>query len=279
MSAITTTTAAYPWRPDTTYFVPGDVVPTALLLQCSTLAGNVEGDTPAVRVAYVQDAESAGYVAEAAERTVDNPDLDEVVVHTRSISRLVQLSLEQYRQPQTAPQLSASVARDLVRKADNAFLGDAADQPSTGLLHVAGTVDGGEVSDSLDVLIDLLATLESNGATPSHIIVDPASWAALRKLKVGGDHINESLLGAGVTDAAPMLLSLPVLRSRFIPANSGVVVDLAEVVSAAGPVEVAVSEHAAFTSRSVMMMANWRIGWKVVRPDRLGTFTVASDGS
>lgn len=275
---LTTATADYPWRPDSTFFSPPDVVPDALLLQCSTVAGAIEGDTPSVRVAYVTDAESAGYVSEAAEINSDEPDLDEVVLHSKRIARLVTLSTQQYRQEQTATQVSQSVARDIIQKADNAFLGDAIGQPSTGLLNVSGVVDGGEVTDNLDALVDLIATLENNGAHPSSIIVDPMTWASLRKLKVGGDQLNASLLGAGVTDAVPMLLSLPVLRSRWLPANTGLVADRSQIVSAVGPVEVAVSEHAAFTSHAVVLRATWAIGWAVVRPDRLGKFTVSDDG-
>lgn len=272
--ALTTAVADYPWRPDSTFFSPPDVIPDALLLQASTVAGSIEGDTPSVRVAFVTDAESAAYVNESVAITDDAPDLDEVVLHAKRISRLVTLSAQQYRQEQTAAQVSQSVARDIVQKADNAFLGDASNQPSTGLLNVTGVVDGGEVADNLDALVDLIATLENNGARPSSIIVDPKTWANLRKLKVGGVATNESLLGAGVTDAVPMLLSLPVLRSRWLPANTGLVADRTQIVSAVGPVEVAVSEHAAFTSHAVVMRATWSVGWAVVRPDRLGKFTV-----
>lgn len=277
VATLTTSTADYAWRPDSTFFTPADVIPDALLLQCSTIAGSIEGDQPSIRCAYVVDAESAAYVNEAATIDSDEPTLDEVVLHAKRISRLVTLSTQQYRQTETATQVSQSVARDIVQKADNAFLGDASNQPSTGLLNVPNVVDGGEVTDNLDALVDLVATLENNGARPSSIIVDPLTWAALRKLKVGGDQLNASLLGAGTTDAVPMLLSLPVLRSRWLPANTGMVIDRSQIVSAVSPVEVAVSEHAAFTSHAVILRATWAVGWAVVRPDRLGRFTVADE--
>ncbi|ORW23670.1 major capsid protein [Mycolicibacter nonchromogenicus] len=277
MTILTTGTADYPWRPDSTFFAPTDAVPSALLLQTTTVAGSIEGDTPSVRVAFVKDAESADYVAEGTPIESDEPDLDEVVLNAKRITRLVTLSTQQYRQTETATQVSQSVARDLVQKADNAFLGDSLSDPSTGLLNVDGVIDGGEVVDNLDVLVDLIAELENNGAQPSAIIVDPLTWASLRKLKKGGDEINASLLGAGVTDARPLLLSLPVLRSRWLPAGTGLVADRSQIVSAVGPVEVAVSEHAAFASHAVQMRATWSVGWTVVRPDRLGKFTVEGD--
>ena len=271
MSTITTTTASYPWRPDETFFSAADVVPTALILQTSTVAGSVDGDQPAVRVAFVDDAESATYVAEGSEITEDDPTLSEIVVRTKKISRLVNLSSEQFRATETATQLSLSVARDLVRRADSDYIGSTT-SPLVGLANVAGTVEAGSVGTSdLDVIVNLIAQLEVNGATPSHIVVDPLGWAALRTLKTESAS-NESLLGAGTTDAPLLLLGLPVLKSRFIPAYTGVVLDRTAIVSAVGPVSIATSEHALFAKDSVQLRATWRIGWGVVRPDRIGSF-------
>lgn len=276
MATITTNTADYGWRPDEVTFAPVDSVPTALILRTTAVgdAVDIDGDEPSLHVAFVNDAESAEYVDEADTIDEDNPDLDEVLVKTKKISRLVKLSNEQFRKSQTASQISASVARDLVRKADNSYLGDdgTGDKP-LGLLHAEGVVDGALIEGNLDPLIDLLAQLEQNGAEPSAIVTDPITWAELRKLKVGGEHTNESLLGAGTTDATPMLLSLPLLRSRFVPSHSGLVIDRNAIAAAVGPVRVAQSEHAAFTADSMVVRATWRIGWNLVRPERIGRFS------
>lgn len=280
MATLTTTTADFAWRPDESTFAPADVIPQALLLQTATISGEINGDQPSLHVAFVTDAESAAYVAEAAAITDSEPGLDEVLVKTKKISRLVSLSNEQFSQEGTAGQVSASVARDIVRKADASYLGDdGASNKPMGLLHATGLVDGAPVTDNLDPLVDLIAQLEQNGATPSAIVTDPLTWAALKKLKVGGSNTNESLLGAGVTDAKPLLLSLPVLRSRFIPANSGLVIDRNAIAAAVGPVKVAQSEHAKFGEDAVVLRATWRIGWNLVRPERVGRFTVGEAGS
>jgi hypothetical protein len=42
----TISTSAGAWRPDVYTFAPTDVVPDALILQCSTVAGEIEGDEP-----------------------------------------------------------------------------------------------------------------------------------------------------------------------------------------------------------------------------------------
>ncbi|MGD9621984.1 MAG: phage major capsid protein [Mycolicibacterium sp.] len=144
----------------------------------------------------------------------------------------------------------------------------------TGLINVVDTVsaDAGVYGD-LDDLVELIATLEVNGAQPSHIVLDPMGWASLRNLKIGTNY-NATLLGAGTEDVVPRLLSLPVLKSRFIPAYHGLVIDQRAVVSAIGPVTVATSEHALFSRDAVQMRATWRIGWGVTRPSWIGKFSM-----
>lgn len=278
----TTSNSAYPWRPDLVQFHAADIVPEALINVCSTVAGAIEGDAPSVRVAYIDD-DAATFVAESHEIPEAEPTLAECVVYTGKISQLIRVSREQYNQDGTAEQLSQSVARALVKKADEAFLAQPAptppaNGPAAGLLNIADTVTGDEISGSLDALVDLVAQLQANGATPTVIVVDPLGWGQLRKLKVGSTY-NESLLGAGTVDATPMLLSLPVLVNRFAPTLSGVVIDKAAVVSAVGPINVSVSSDAYWSTDDVGLKATWRIGQNIVRPDRVGTFTVAADGS
>ncbi|KHO21819.1 phage major capsid protein [Mycolicibacterium setense] len=285
MTTLKTTTSAYPWRPDVSVFHPADVVPEALILQCSTISGAIEGDAPSVRVAYVDDDE-ATFVAESVAIPEAEPALAEVTVFTGKISQLVRISREQYfnHQEGTPEQLALSVSRALVKKADHAFVNQAAPtppavQPAAGLLHIDGIVDGGEIIGSLDALVDLQAQLQANGGTPTHIVVDPLGWAALRKLKVDDAGSNASLIGAGTTDAVPMLLSLPVLVNSNVPAYSGLIVDKAAVVSAVGDVLVSVTVDRYFETDDVGLKATWRIGQNIVRPDRVGAFSVDDGGS
>lgn len=282
MATISTLDSALGWSPDVFKFAPDDIVPQALILQCSTVGGEIDGDAPSLHVAYVND-DDAEFVAEAAELHEGEPALAEVVVHTAKISLLVPLSNEQWNQDNTASLLNTSVARAITKRADQAFVQQVAPTtpavaPPAGLLHVAGTVAGDPVVGSLDALVDLIAQLEANGSTPSHIITDPLGWAEVQKLKTGADY-NSSLLGAGTTDAPRMLLSLPVVVNRYATPYSGVVVDKTAVASAVGQVRVATSEHALFSSDSVQLRATWRIGWNVVRPERVGTFTIGAPGS
>ncbi|MFC5998275.1 phage major capsid protein [Quadrisphaera sp. GCM10027208] len=275
--ATETTTSARAWSPDVNTFAPEDAVPEALILQTSTRLGEVEGDAPAVRVAFVDD-DDAQFTAEGADIPEADPALNEVLVYTGKITQLVHLSREQFLQAGTADKIAQSVRRAVTKKADQAYLAQAAPvtpavTPPAGLLNITGIEPGGAVADDLDVLVDLLATLEGNGATPSHIILDPTGWASLRKFKTATGEAT-SLLGAGTTDAQRMLLDLPVIVSGAMTAGSGLVIDKSAVASAVGAVSVAQSEHVYFASDGVALRCTWRIGWNVVRPDRLGSFTV-----
>lgn len=279
MATETTTTSAFAWRPDVSTFAASDVIPDAIILQASNVAGSIEGDAPAVRVAYVDDA-TAQFTAEADVIPESDPALNEVLVHTAKITQLIRLSNEQYRQPGTGSELSDSVRRAVIKKANEAFLAQPAPTggavaPTAGLLNVAGINDGGAIADSLDGLIDLIAELEADGSTPSHIILDPVGWASLRKFKTATGQAT-SLLGAGTTDAQRMLLDLPVLVTPAMTAGTGLVIDRTAIPSAVGTVNVATSDQVYFTSDSIALRATWRIGWNVVRPERIGKFTVTA---
>lgn len=279
MATHTTTTSAEAWAPDVRAFAPEEAVPDALILRTSSVLGEVEGDDVAVRVAFVDD-DDAQFTAEGATIPESDPVLDEVLVYTGKVTQLVHLSREQWLQGGTADKLAESVRRAVTKKANQAYLAQVAPTspaltPPPGLLNVAGIEEGDAVATDLDSLVDLIATLEGNGGTPTHIVVDPTGWASLRKFK-SGTGSNASLLGAGTADAARVLLDLPVIVSSAMTAGTGLVIDSAAIASAVGPVRVATSEHVYFASDGVALRCTWRIGWNVVRPERIGTFTVTA---
>ena len=279
MATETTITSAKAWSPDLTAYVASDVIPDALILQTATVAGFVDGDEPAVRVPFVDDA-AATFVAEGAPIPEADPDLAEVLVYTGKVSQLVRLSREQFNQPNASRLLADSVRRAVTTAANAAYIAQAAPTPPAvtppaGLLNVAGIEDGGAVAADLDALVDLFATIEGNGGTPTHIIVDPTAWASLRKFKTATGSA-QSLLGAGTADTERRLLDVPVLVTPAMTAGTGLVVDKNAVIAAVGPVLVAQSEHTYFASDSIALRCTWRFGANLVRPDRVGTFTVTA---
>ena len=163
---VATSNSASAWRPDTYSFLAADVLPDALILQCSTVAGEIIGDAPSLKVAYITD-DDADFVSEGSPIPEGDPTLSEAVVFSSKVSKLLRITSEQYRQAGTPAQLAASAARAVTRKADQAFISQAAPvgpavAPSAGLLNVAGIVDGGAVGTNLDALVDLIAELQVN---------------------------------------------------------------------------------------------------------------------
>ncbi|MDJ0099911.1 phage major capsid protein [Gordonia alkanivorans] len=280
MATETTTTSAQAWSPDVIAFPPADAVPDALIVQAATNAGVVEGDAPSVRVPYVDDAE-AQVTAEGAPIPEADPELNEVTAHTAKVTQLIRVSREQFVQPNAADQLAQSARRAVTRKADQLFVAAAAPvapavAPVAGLINQAGITEAAApVGGSLDGLVDLVAVLESNGATPTLIVVDPIAWAELQKLKTATES-NQSLIGAGTTAAQKMLLSLPVLVNSAVPTASGLVIDKTQVIAALGPVNVATSDQAYFASDSVGVRVTFRFGFALPRPERIGAFEVVA---
>lgn len=275
MATITTTLSTSGWSPDVTEVAPGDAVPDALILQTSTVAGDVEGDAVAVHCVYVDDAD-AGFVPEGQTISEATPNLAQCTVFTGKVAQLVRLSREQYSHANVSEQLSVSVSRAVTRAANTAYVAQPAPvspavTPPAGLIHIPGLVDCGTVTDDLDALVDGLAALAGNYSVPTHILTAPDAWAALQKLKTG-DTANTSLLGAGTTEAQRFLFNLPVLVDPAVPSGTGIFIDRTAIVAAVGPVTVAVSDQAAFSSDSVLIRCTWRFGANIVRPNRIGLF-------
>lgn len=279
MSTFTTLTDPKAWGNDVIEVAPTEVIPDALILTTSTVAGQIEGDNPAIRVPYVDD-DTAGFVAEGTDIPEGDPTLAEVVVHTGKISQLIRLSREQFFQPNAEQLLQDSVARAVLKAGNIAYVSQAApvspaQTPPAGLLNVAGLTNGGLIDGDLDGLLDLQALLAEANSIPSHVLVSPSAWADLRRIKDQSGSAR-SLLGFGTEDTAPMLLNVPVIVTPALPMGTGLIVDRTAIVSAVGQIMVAVSYERYFESDSVGLRATWRIGQAVVKPARIGKFVTAS---
>lgn len=282
--ALNTPTSAVAFRPDITTFEPTTVLDQAAILKHSTISGQILGDAPSMRVAYIADDE-AEFVSEGAEIPESEPDLAEIVVYSSKIALLTRLSREQYGQIGTPEQLGAAISRAMTHKSDNAFLAQPAPNPPdvapvAGLFNQTGVIAKTGIADNLDLLIDLVAEVEANLAHPTVWLMAPATYAALKKMKTltAGEATvssNVSLLGAGTEQAVPMLLSIPVEVRPQMATGTGLLIDSSQVLSTVGPLEVAVDHSAYFSSDGVGIRATWRHGHGLPRPERTGKFTLA----
>ncbi|OBI18619.1 hypothetical protein A5712_21635 [Mycobacterium sp. E2327] len=267
-----TTGSAKAFHLDVQGVEPQDVIPEALILQTSTKAGDVEGDEPAVRVPRVTLDGAPGFVPEGDAIDESDPDDSETVIHTGKIAVLTSVSREQYGQGTASSLLNAAVRRSMVRKANSAYLAQAAPvgpavTPPAGLLHQSFH-DGGILDESLDALIDAVAYIEDDGGVASHIIASPTAWAELQKFKTATDS-NQSLVGAGTSSATRQVLSLPVVTDRDVPAGQLVVVDKNAILAVWGQLLIATSSDYHFNRDSIAIRATWRFGQQIAHPNRV----------
>jgi HK97 family phage major capsid protein len=262
--------------PNVYLFPPPDLIPDALIIAGTTKVADIEGDEPLVKAPFLIVAEP-GFVSEGEEIEDEGLDSREVDIATGKLAILTEVSREQYRQEGVPNLLSEELKRAMVVKADYAFLSQPAPTgkkhtPPAGLLNQDIT-EGGEITDNLDALSDAVATIEANSGVASLIIASPLSWSAVSKLKTAADS-NESLLGPPGVAAQRQLLSIPVMVSASVPEDALVVLDKRAVLSAYGPLMLAVSEHAAFRRDAIVTRLTWRIGAAVTHPERVVWLTV-----
>lgn len=259
--------------PNVQYFPAEDIIPDALVLQTAELGPAVEGDAPAVRIPFIADDVTAGFVPEGTDIDALDPTLDEITITTRKVAVLTKISSEAYAANGVAGILTNSLRRSVIAKADNAYLTNTGGP--IGIANVTGIVDGGALASNLDGFVDLLATLETNGAQPSHIIANPAAWAAVQKLKTATGS-NAPLVGAPQQSTERQLLGIPVIINRFAPENTLLVTDRSQTVASVGNVGVATSSDRYFDSDSVAVRVTLRFGFGIIRADRIGKITVGA---
>lgn len=270
MTAVTTPTTPTAWSPDVTFYRADEVVDAALIMQIGTFAGSIEGDAPSVRVPWVRTDPEASFTPEGEVIPEGTGSFDETVITTSKLASLGRFSRETLAQPSAAQLIINSMRRGLTDKADRAFLGSEGDP--VGLLGVDGVNDGGVIGADLDALADALVTIESAGGTASAIVAAPDAWGALAKMKSGADSA-QPLLGAGTEATERRLLGVEVRTTDAMPANTLLVLDSASVLTVHGQVQLARSEHAHFDSDTVAIRLLFRVGWAVMRPERLVRLT------
>lgn len=271
----TTPTSPAAWRPDITEYLPGDVIPDALILQCATVAGRIEGDAPSVRVPYVVDDGTPGFVKEGDTIADANQAFSEVVVTTDKVATIGKYTYETLAQPEAAALVVNSLSRAVTRKANAAFLGNAT--APKGLAAISGITDGGTLGDNLDTLVDAVTGIEAAGGQATHIVASPTAWAAASKLKTGTTS-EQPLLGAGVEAGQRSVLGVPVLVSADAPDETLIVLDKATVIAATSGIRLARSEDAFFANDVIAVRVTWRLGWAVMHPDRVVKLSTATGG-
>ncbi|NMN02364.1 phage major capsid protein [Bifidobacterium panos] len=267
---------------------PEEQLADALIFDQTTATMRLETDSDMVQVPYVDGDLNADLVNEGAEISPKDARMSVITVTTRKIANLTVISRETYtklsssasgagRETSFVEGFFNSFTNSVTEKADQLLLANqpTEDKPGpTGLLHTTGIVDGGNITDTLDPLLDAIATVSDNGGTPTSIIMGYDSWAYLLKLR---DSEGRSVIAADVANTpTPMLYGLPVILNRHTPRNTILLNDRHEIVSAYGPVEIARTDDRYFEQDSIGLRWTFRMGFGVVHPKRLAKLTTGA---
>lgn len=266
MTAMTGTPA---WSPDKVADLPLDaVLPDSLLIECTTKAGEVEGDEPFIRVPFVGADPTAAVVAEGTPIAPADADLDEVAFQTVKVATLSKVSNELVRIPGNQARLIASLQRAVLGKVNAEFV-DALDLASTGF------VDAGTLSTDLDEFSDAIADVEANGGEVSHFIMPASAWKTLAKIK-SATGSNMPILGVGDASGDGVRRSIFGVPVRLNSAAGAIyAVSREDLVSAYSSLRVAVSEHAYFGEDATGLRSDLRFGVAPARPNRHAKIALA----
>lgn len=200
------------------------------LEQASTFlaAGPVVLDSSSpVRVPRIANGVTAGFVAEGAQISDGDVAFDEVTLlpsTLKGLKVLVKLSNELIRTSVVGLEsvLQTRLVTDVANALDAALWdGTGSSNTVKGILRATGIETGTLDLTDPDSLIDGLAKAQGNKVNPTHWVMTSASFAALRKLRVGEDDARYLFDPATIQNGTELrLLGLPVILTDNIPAVS-----------------------------------------------------------
>lgn len=218
----------------------------------------------------------AMWVEEGGEITPEEPTMGELTVVPSKTAGLVPVSRELANDsaPSAQEMIGNSLAADIVRNVDTAFLGNLASPAPKGLaslpeanadawLNVA-TVDTGAAITNLDPFAAAVAACEAAGGNITGWLMHPNDALALANLK-DATGSNKALL-----DNAREILGRPVIVSNKATPGVRWGIDSAAVTTVLREdVEIAVSDGVYFTSDRLAIRATLRVGFGFHTPNRL----------
>lgn len=180
-----------------------------------------------LRIPRVASGVTAGFVSEGVQITDGDVSFDEVTLlpsTLKSLKVLVRFSNEMTRQSVVAldATLKTTLVTNVAEALDKALWdGDGSSNTIKGIFRQTGIATGALDLTDPDSLIDALAVAQGNHVSPTHWVMTAASFAAIRKVKVGTSDkryvIDPSTIQNGT---AFQLFGLPVIITDNVPAVS-----------------------------------------------------------
>ncbi|MGV0634779.1 phage major capsid protein [Mycolicibacillus trivialis] len=181
-----------------------------------------------LRIPRVASGVTAGFVGEGAQITDGAVSFDEITLlpsTLKSLKILVRFTNEMARQSVVAldATLKTTLVTNVAEALDKALWdGDGASNTIKGVFRQSGIATGTLDLADPDSLIDALATAQGNHVAPTHWVMTPASFAAIRKVKVGTSDKRYVIDPATIQNGTEFrLFGLPVIITDNIPAVSG----------------------------------------------------------
>lgn len=211
---------------------------------------------------------SAAWVAEGAEITPDDPDMQETPIAFSKVAGLTIVSREMANDssPQAQEIIGQSLTRSIIAQVNKAFVGNLAAPAPKGLasLTTASTVIGTDTGSvkSLDTFAMAVGLASNLGRNITGWIVNPtdATNIALIKESTGSQK--------RLIESTATLEGLPVFRNANVPAGTAWGLDASLIFTGLrSDVEVAISDQVYFTSDRVAIRATARIGFGFPVPD------------
>ena len=270
---ITTGTGKEGLWPGSTFYPAQTIAPDALIFSQTSVGGTISGDGPVARIPYIKDGLDAAIVAEGTRITETDPDLSEMYVHTHKIAILTPISNEAADHTQTTSLIQAGMVKAITDKADRLLLqGDEAG--IKGLALTPDMIDAGDINAAtgLNPLLDAIGKVGDNGGSPTGIIMGYSTWASLLKLT---DRNDRPLIATDMANSpTPAIYGIPIILNMQTPAGTILLNDSSQVLSAASQAAVATSDQAYFANDSLAIRVTMRLGFGVLRPNRLARLTV-----
>lgn len=250
------------------------------LEQASTFlaAGPVVLDSSSpVRVPRIANGVTAGFVAEGAQISDGDVAFDEVTLlpsTLKGLKVLVKLSNELIRTSVVGLEavLQTRLVTDVANALDSALWdGTGTSNTVKGILRQTGIATGTLDLTDPDSLIDGMATAQANKVSPTHWVMTAASFAAVRKIKVGTDDARYVMDPNTIQNGTAFrLLGLPVIITDNI-ANTGTapgkaraaLVDMSKVVVARdvdAEVKILDQTWGDYDSIGIRVVSRWDVG-------------------
>ncbi len=244
-----------------------------------------------LRVPRVASGVTAGFIGEGEQITDDSVSFDEVTLlpsSLKSLKVLVRVSNELVRTSVVGLDavLRQRLVLDVARALDAAMWdGPGTDDTITGILQQDGIATGTLDLTDPDSLIDGLATAQANHTNPSAWVMTSASFAALRKLKVGESDARYLFDPSSIQNGTALtLMGLPVIVTDHVPDVGGAarvaLVDFSHVIVARdldAEVRVLDQTWADFDSVGIRVVTRFDVG--LTQPEAVTVLTEAGGGS